>query len=124
MSLAVYLDVRGPDRIDTLNSIVHLAMICRKQGKWKEAQKLYKRTLYLRDLVQAVENSKAALGFDLSDTLWAMTHPGITYTERGRLEETEELQLQVAEKRRTLLRSTHSATLAAQKNPAVTYPQI
>jgi hypothetical protein len=70
---------------------------------------------------QVVEVSKKKLGTDHPDTLLSMSSLAVTYRNRGRCEEAEELLMQVMETRKKKLGADHPVTLTSMNNLSVTW---
>ncbi|KAJ5184564.1 hypothetical protein N7472_009404 [Penicillium cf. griseofulvum] len=70
---------------------------------------------------QMMEMNKTKLGEDHPDTLSSMANLASTYTNQGRWEEAEQLQVQVMETNKTKLGEDHPYTLSSMANLASTY---
>ncbi len=66
-----------------------------------------------------METRKTKLGADHPDTLSSMANLAATYSNQGRWEEAEKLQVQVMETRKTKLGADHPDTLTSMANLAV-----
>ncbi|KAH7146098.1 hypothetical protein EDB81DRAFT_856613 [Dactylonectria macrodidyma] len=90
----------------------HMAGYFRFEGKWRNAEKLMK---------EAVEIREQELGADHPSTLTSMGNLASTYRNQGRWEEAEKLDVQVMETRKTKLGPDHPDTLTSMANLASTF---
>ena len=81
-------------------------------GDWDEREKL---------LVVQVNQRKAKLGSDHTQTLFSMGHLASTYRSQGRWDEAEKLQIELMNATQVKLGSDHPHTLASIGNLALTY---
>lgn len=100
----------GPDHLDTLTSVNHLATTYDALGRHPEALKLHESTLAIR---------KATLGIQHRDTLTSMYNLSTTYTHLGRREEALELDRQTLELRKAHLGPDDPDTLRSMNGVAV-----
>lgn len=97
---------------DALTCMANLAMMYRKQGQWKEAERLF---------VEVIETSKNKLEPDHPLTLSSMAHLAATYREQGQWEDAERLDIEVIETSKNKLGLDHPDTLTCMANLAATY---
>ncbi|KAI9777309.1 MAG: hypothetical protein M1816_004797 [Peltula sp. TS41687] len=81
-----------------------------KDGRWKEAEKLF---------VQVMETRRRVLGQEHPDTLTSIANLASTYRNQGRWKEAKELFVQVMETRKRVLGQEHPDTLTSIANLAV-----
>jgi len=117
-SVAIRLQVLGPDNPSTLLSQHHLSAVLDDQGRFAEAEKLEKETLAIR---------RRVLGPEHPDTLRSMNNLASTIEresrglpdgakKEGRQREVEELQREVLSIRRRVLGPEHPDTIASLLN--------
>jgi hypothetical protein len=86
----------------------NLAESLRQQGKYAEAEALYRQTVQLQETV---------LGKDHPDTLGSMTGLASSLRQQGKYVEAEAIHRQVLQLQETVLRKDHPDTLRSIKQP-------
>ncbi|KAJ6461709.1 hypothetical protein C8R45DRAFT_1178876 [Mycena sanguinolenta] len=131
----------GEDDLDTVITLHNLAATYHDLGRFEDAEKLevivlkkWKKLLgddhpytlnAMHNPYHNLERFKEALaGDDHPNTLAAMHGLANTYNALGRFEETEELRVEVLERRRKVLGEDHSETLKAMNNLGRTYHRV
>ena len=99
----------GTEHPDTLGSMFDLAYALNEQGRYEEAEKLYRETMELR---------RRVLGPEHPDTLSSMNNLANSIDDQGRYEEAEKLHRETLEIRRRVLGPEHPGTLASMNNLA------
>ncbi|GFH55967.1 hypothetical protein CTEN210_12443 [Chaetoceros tenuissimus] len=107
--------VLGPDHLltlkKTLDSMNDLALVYKKQKKYKEAEELLQESLKIRRKL-----------FDSDqDTFINMNNLSLLYCELGKFTEAEDLYLEALEKQSISLGETHPSTLTTMNNIALFY---
>ena len=99
----------GKEHPDTLRSMSNLAAMLSSQGKYKEAEKMHRQVLTLRE---------AVLGKEHSDTLMSMNHLGLVFSSQRKYGEAEKIHRRVLALAETVLGKEHSDTLLSMTNLA------
>ncbi len=102
----------GKEHPDTLDSIDSLAVLYQSQGRYSEAEPLYKQALQLREKV---------LGKEHPDTLDSIDGLAGLYQSQGRHSEAEPLYKQALQLREKVLGKEHPDTLTSINNLAFWY---
>ncbi|KAJ5100680.1 hypothetical protein N7456_006732 [Penicillium angulare] len=103
----------GHNHEASLESTAMLALVYRKQGRWKESEQMFE---------QVMETRKTELGENHLSTLESMHELAVTYQNQGRWEEAEWLFLQVIETYNSIgLCEDHPFTLVSMHELALTY---
>jgi tetratricopeptide (TPR) repeat protein len=90
-----------------LASIDLCGTVLSDQGRYEEAERMYRQTLELREKV---------LGLEHPETLTSMGNLGLVLSDQGRYEEAERMQRQTLELREKVLGLEHPETLASMSN--------
>ena len=104
--------VLGKEHPDTLKSVNNLAALYQRQGRYSEAEPLYKRALEARERV---------LGPEHPDTLVSVNNLAALYQAQGRYSEAEPLLKRALEACERVLGKEHPDTLTSVNNLAVLY---
>jgi tetratricopeptide (TPR) repeat protein len=102
----------GPAHPDTLSSLNNLAALYRAEGRYDEAEPLYR---------EALERRRAVLGPIHPDTLTSLNNLAFLYEDRGRSREAELLYREALLARRKILGPQHHDTLVSLNNLAAFY---
>ena len=102
----------GPEHPDTLTSVNSLAGLYRAQGRYAEAESLYKRGL---------ADTEKALGPEHPDTLRSVNNLGLLYQEQGRYGEAEPLYKRALSLAEKVLGLEHPSTLTSVNNLGLLY---
>ncbi|KAM0702907.1 hypothetical protein Q7P35_010339 [Cladosporium inversicolor] len=97
----------GPTHPDTLTSVSNLGSVLQKQGKYEEAEKLFR---------QALKGYEKALGLTHPYTLTSLSNLGLVLGSQGKYEVAEKLFRQALEGREKALGPTHPDTLTSVNN--------
>ncbi|KAH7340011.1 hypothetical protein BKA66DRAFT_434967, partial [Pyrenochaeta sp. MPI-SDFR-AT-0127] len=108
-AVSIRTDLLGLNHLDTLASLHVLALVMKKQGRYREAEKLGLRV---------TEASSRILGQEHPDTLSRMSNLALTYSSQGRLKEAEELCIRVLVSSEKMLGKDHPETLIRVNNLA------
>ena len=106
------LEACGKEHPDTLTSVNNLAVLYQAQGRYGEAEPLYKR---------ALEASERVLGKEHPDTLASVNNLALLYQAQGRYGEAEPLYRRALEASERVLGKEHPDTLTSVNNLAVLY---
>ncbi|MCP4347069.1 MAG: CHAT domain-containing protein, partial [Desulfobacterales bacterium] len=105
-------NVLGKEHPDTLTSMNNLAGLYKSQGRYGEAEPLYKAALQLRENV---------LGKEHPDTLTSMNNLAGLYSKQGRYGEAEPLYKAALQLNENVLGKEHPDTLTSMNNLAFLY---
>jgi serine/threonine protein kinase/tetratricopeptide (TPR) repeat protein len=114
-SVKTLTDSLGPDHIDTLTSVNHLANAYFGLGRYPDAIKLHEQILPLR---------QAKLGADHPDTMTTMSNLALCYAALGRYEEALKLNERTLALRKAKLGADHPDTLLSMQNLANSYAAL
>jgi serine/threonine protein kinase len=106
---AIRLRELGPDHLDTLTSLLDLALARWKEGKTNEAVRLAR---------QALERRRRLLGPEHQETLWTQLNLGLFLEVESQLDEAESVLRQAIESCRRTLGPDHHHTLYGQNDLA------
>ena len=102
----------SPDHPSTLNTVLRLGILNRKQGKLAEAERMYER---------ALAGYEKALGPDDMSTLDTVQNLGNLYRKQGKLAEAERMYERPLAGYEKALGPYHTSTLAAVHNLGILY---
>ncbi len=111
-ALALARGLFGPRHPSTLTSMNNLAALYRAQGRYGEAEPLYRETLQL---------SREVLGPRHPNTLGSMNNLAALYDSQGRYRDAEPLYLEALKLSRAVLGPRHPNTLSSMNNLAFLY---
>jgi tetratricopeptide (TPR) repeat protein/tRNA A-37 threonylcarbamoyl transferase component Bud32 len=111
-SRSLYAKHRGTDHPDYLTVQDRVATVYQEQGKYAEAEPLFRQVLATRT---------AQLGSDNAETLTSMNNLAILYRLQGRYTEAEQLLQTVAEARAAHLAADDAEMLTTRNNLAAIY---
>jgi tetratricopeptide (TPR) repeat protein len=100
----------GKEHPSTLMSMNNLATVLRDQGKYEQAEEMYRQALRLRETI---------LGKEHPDTLTSVDNLALLLSCQGKYEQAEEMHRQTIRLRETILGKEHPATLTSIDNLAV-----
>ena len=95
----------GDEQPDTLGSIGNLSLLFLYQGKYDEAEPLYREVLKVR---------RRTLGDEHPATMASISNLGVLFHNQGKYEEAEKHFVEALEGRRRVLGETHPTTLATK----------
>ncbi len=104
--------VLGPENPNTLQILTNLANIYREQGRYADAEPLYKRALQGFERVKGPEDPL---------TLGSLNNLALLYREQGRYADAEPLYKRAIEASERVLGKEHPDTLGSRSNLAVLY---
>lgn len=102
----------GLEYPSTLRTLNNLAGVLRKQGKYEQAEEMYRQTFELQ---------KRVLGLQHPKTLASMNDLAIMLSEQGKDEQAVQMHQQVLAGREGYLRSDHDTTSSTFKSPSNPY---
>ena len=106
-ALEARIAVLGEGHPDTLNSLENLGMVLSGQGKYKDAEVVYRRVLQLREKF---------LGPNHPDTIDSISNLALILSRQGRYNEAEIMHRKDVEESERVLGDTHADTLTAINN--------
>ncbi|KAL5371985.1 hypothetical protein DPSP01_013848 [Paraphaeosphaeria sporulosa] len=112
MSMEVRREVFGEESEETLSSMVMVANVLNREGRWKEAELEYTKALRTSRKLSKVEDA---------ETLTIISNIAVTHRAQGLWKKAEGLHEEVLGKRRRLLGPKHPQTLESMANLALTY---